>query len=286
VPRGFPKVLAGDQQPTIAEGSGRLRLADWIASTNNPLTARVAVNRIWQHHFDEGIVRTPTNFGQRGERPTHPELLDYLAVRFMESGWSMKAMHRLMMLSAAYQQSSHASPEMIAADPENFLFGRMNRTRLDAEAIRDSLLLVAGRLDTSLGGAGFQDVAIPRRSLYLMSVRTGAKSGFASVFDAPDSGAIVEKRSVSTVAPQALFLLNDPFSIDQAIALARRVVHECSAAQPEEQIGAVYRLVFGRLPTSEELAIGREQLQDTGEADRLERYCQLLLCANEFVYVD
>jgi hypothetical protein len=286
VPRGFPKVLAGDSQPAITEGSGRLRLADWIASPNNPLTARVAVNRIWQHHFGEGIVRTSTNFGERGERPTHPELLDYLALRFIESGWSTKAMHRLMMLSAVYQQSSRPARGTLPSDPENASLSRMNRMRLDAESLRDSLLFVAGRLDTSRGGAGFQDVGLPRRSLYLMSVRTGAKSGFASVFDAPDCSAIVEKRSVSTVAPQALFFLNDPFSSEQAAALAKRVAHQSSTSRPEDLIRAAYRLVFGRTPTGEELAIGRELLQRADQVDGLARYCQLLLCTNEFVYVD
>ncbi len=286
VPRGFPKVLAGDHQAAITEGSGRLRLADWIASTNNPLTARVAVNRIWQHHFGQGIVRTSTNFGRRGERPTHPELLDYLAFRFLESGGSLKAMHRLMMLSRVYQQQSGASSETLAADPENLLLSRMNRISLDAESFRDSMLVMAGRLDTVRGGVGFQDVALPRRSLYLMSVRTGTKSGFASVFDGPDSSAIVEKRNVSTVAPQALFLLNDPFTIDQARLLARRVTHESASSQPSEQIRGVYRLLFGRLPTAEEDAIGRSLLAGAGPADPLERFCQMLLCSNEFFYVD
>ncbi len=286
VPRGLPKFLAGDHQPAITEGSGRLRLADWIASSNNPLTARVAVNRIWQHHFGDGIVRTSSNFGRRGDHPTHPELLDYLAIRFVESGWSIKDMHRLIMLSAAYQQSGRATPETLVSDPENFLLGRMNRARLDAESLRDSLLVVSGRLDTSCGGVGSQDVALPRRSLYLMTVRTGTKSGFASVFDAPDGGAVVEKRSVSTVAPQALFLLNDPFSIEQAVALARRVAREFPASKPDQRIRAAYRLVFGRPPTGEEAAIGRELIQGGDESERLERYCQLLLCANEFVYLD
>ena len=286
VPRGFPKILAGDRQAAITEGSGRLRLADWIASTNNPLTARVAVNRIWQHHFGQGIVRTSTNFGRRGERPTHPELLDYLAFRFLESGGSLKAMHRLMMLSGVYQRQSGASSEALAADPENLLLSRMNRISLDAESFRDSMLVVAGRLDKVRGGVGFQDVTLPRRSLYLMSVRTGTKSGFASVFDGPDSSAIVEKRNVSTVAPQALFLLNDPFTIDQARLLARRVTQESASSDPSEQIRGVYRLLFGRLPTSEEDAIGRSLLGGAGPADPLERFCQMLLCSNEFFYVD
>ena len=136
------------------------------------------------------------------------------------------------------------------------------------------------------GGVAFQDVALPRRSLYLMSVRTGSKSGFASVFDAPDCGAVIEKRNVSTVAPQALFLLNDPFSIEQATRLAHRVGVQATSARPEDQIRAAYRLVFGRPPRDEEIVIGR-QVFETGEgAEALERYCQLLLCANEFIYVD
>ncbi|MSU35977.1 MAG: DUF1553 domain-containing protein [Pedosphaera sp.] len=286
VPRGFPKVLVGDQPVAITNGSGRLPLANWIASADNPLTARVAVNRIWQHHFGQGIVRTSTNFGRRGERPTHPELLDYLASCFMESGWSIKSIHRLIMLSAAYQQRSAADPEILAADPENLLLGRMNRQSLDAESFRDSLLSVAGRLDLRPGGVGFQEIGLPRRSLYLMSVRTGAKSGFASVFDGPDSSAIVEKRTVSTVAPQALFLLNDPFTIDQARELARRIAHDFSASTPDEQVRAAYRLLFGRSPTGVEISVGQTLLEGPGQADLLARYCQLLLGSNEFFYVD
>ena len=160
------------------------------------------------------------------------------------------------------------------------------RTRLEAEALRDSLLVVAGRLDASLGGPGFQEIALPRRSVYFMSVRTGAKSGFASIFDAPDCGAIVEKRSVSTVAPQALFFLNDPFSTDHARELARRVKEEYPTSGIEAWIQSAYRLVFGRSATGEEVGIGLELLRGTDVAARLERYCQLLICSNEFVYLD
>src|SRR5262249_2247030 len=130
VPRGFPTILAGNNQRPITQGSGRLQLAECLASAGNPLTARVLVNRLWQHHFGDGIVRSATNFGERGERPTHPELLDYLAWRFVQSGWSMKVMHRLIMLSAVYQQSSRTSPTALATDPENRLFARANRRRL------------------------------------------------------------------------------------------------------------------------------------------------------------
>jgi len=286
VPRGFPKVLSNHPPPVITEGSGRLPLGEWIASTQNPLTARVAVNRIWQHHFGEGIVRTTTNFGEKGDRPSHPELLDHLAVRFMESGWSIKAIHRLIMLSSVYQQSSRAAPETLAADPENQLWGRMPRRRLDAESLRDSLLYVANRLHSRQGGEAFRDELLPRRTLYMMSVRTGTSSGFASVFDGPDCSAVVEKRGDSIVAPQALFFLNDPFSRQQAEAMAQRILLGTTATDAETQIREAYRLTLGRAPTSEELDIGREQLTGTNPSERLGRYCQLLLSANEFVFID
>ncbi len=286
VPRGFPKILSGDKPPPITQGSGRRQLADWIASTNNPLTARVAVNRIWQHHFGQGLVRTSTNFGQRGERPTHPDLLDYLASYFIDSGWSMKALHRLILLSAVYQQGSNPTPESLAADPENRLLGHMNRTSLDAESLRDSLLATAGQLDMRMGGLGFLEMAEPRRSLYLMSVRTGVKSGFASIFDAPDSTAVVEKRSESTVAPQALFLLNDPFAIAQARAMARRAALESTSSDPERFIQSAYRIILGRLPDAEERIVARNVLSAQDPTDCQERLCQLLLCSNEFFYVD
>ncbi|HEY3789147.1 MAG TPA: DUF1553 domain-containing protein, partial [Urbifossiella sp.] len=212
VPRGFPKILTGDREVKITAGSGRLQLADWLVRPDHPLTARVMVNRIWQHHFGDGLVRTPNDFGERGDRPTHPDLLDFLAARFVESGWSVKAMHRLIMNSAAYQQGSHASAAALAGDPENRLFGRMNRRRLDAEAIRDSLLAVSGQLDLARGGPAFTDLAVPRRTLYLMSARTGANtSDFGRLFDRADPSLIVAQRGQSIVAPQALFFLNDPF---------------------------------------------------------------------------
>src|SRR5207248_830441 len=172
VPRHFPDVLAGARQQPITSGSGRLDLARWLTRPDHPLTARVMVNRIWQHHFGEGLVRTPSNFGKLGRPPTHPELLDWLARQFVQSGWSVKQMHRLIMLSAAYRQASEAAPETFRADPDNLLFGRMNRRRLEAEAIRDNVLAVAGRLDPMRGGPAVRDFAAPRRTLYLMTVRS------------------------------------------------------------------------------------------------------------------
>ena len=159
------------------------------------------VNRIWQHHFGEGIVRTPSNFGKLGDRPSHPELLDYLADRFVQSGWSIKAMHRLIMLSATYQQSSEPTREVAMSIPKIAFSGRMNRRRLEAEEVRDSLLAVAGRLDRTAGGPAMRDFNAPRRTLYLMTIRSD-RSGFGPLFDQADSTAPVDRRTVSTVAPR------------------------------------------------------------------------------------
>jgi hypothetical protein len=275
VPRRFPIILAGDKQPPITQGSGRLELARWIASPENPLTARVMVNRLWQHHFGEGIVRTPSNFGKLGERPTHPELLDYLARQLVESGWSLKQMHRAITLTATYQQGS--SPR--DRDPENRLFGRMNRRRLEAEAVRDSLLFVAGRLDRTLGGPATRDFNSPRRTLYQVSIRSD-RSTFRELFDAADTTAIIDTRAESTVAPQALFLLNHPFVREQAKSLAARVMRE--ADDEKRRIERLYVLLYGRPPREREAEIGRETMRRLG----LDAYCHLLMCANELIYVD
>jgi hypothetical protein len=283
VPRHFPVVLAGNRQPSITQGSGRLQLARWLASADNPLTARVMVNRLWQHHFGDGLVRSPSNFGKLGERPTHPELLDWLADQFVRSGWSMKAMHRLIMLSAAYQQQSEPDAATLAADPDNRLFSRMNRHRLEAEAIRDSLLAVSGRLDPSLGGKATRDFNSPRRTLYQMTVRSD-RSGFGPLFDVADSTAPADHRNVSTVAPQALFLMNHPFAKEQARALARRIM--TGTGTDAEKIGRLYVLLYGRPATEEEMTIGRALLGARASEAAWAEYCQVLLCANEFVYVD
>jgi cytochrome c553 len=286
VPRRFPRILAGDQQAPIREGSGRLQLARWLVSPEHPLTARVMVNRLWQHHFGLGIVRTPSDFGKQGERPTHPELLDYLARRFVESGWSIKAMHRLIMLSAAYQQSSEPFSETRIADPDNRLFGHMNRQRLEAEIIRDNLLAVGGQLDFTMGGKATPDFNSSRRSLYQMTVRSD-RTGFGPLFDMADSTAPVPTRAVTTVAPQALFLLNHPFVMKQKAALAQRILQDERIHDHQARIEKVYVLLYGRLPTEEELGIGLDFLTRQGPTtDVWESYCEILLCANEFIYVD
>jgi hypothetical protein len=245
------------------------------------------VNRIWQHHFGFGLVRTSANFGAMGERPSHPELLDYLAERFVSSHWSVKAMHRLIMLSSTYRQSTELKPISLASDPENRLLWRMNRRRLEAEAIRDSAFAVADRLDPSLGGPANLDVAMPRRSLYLMSARTGAKTAdFGPLFDAPNCSAVIERRNESTVAPQALFLMNDRLMIDLAGALAARIKGELRQGTQRERIGRLYEITLGRRPTPAEIEIGSQFFADRPAADAWPRYCQLLMCTNEFIYVD
>jgi hypothetical protein len=286
VPRRFPEVLAGTKQPPITKGSGRRELAHWLTRPDHPLTARVMVNRVWQWHFGDGIVRTPSNFGKLGERPTHPELLDHLAHEFVRSGWSIKKLHRLIMLSATYQQDSEAAPQAVKADPDNRLFGRMNRRRLEAEAVRDALLAVSGQLDRTMKGPATRSFATPRRTLYLMTIRSD-RSGFGPLFDSADSTAPVDRRTISTVAPQALFLMNNPFAVAQARALARRLM---TAETDRQRIGRAYALLYGRPPAAEEVAIGLELLAASRKRGAEERawedYCQVLLCANELVYVD
>ena len=290
VPRALPRLLAGDHQTPIGQGSGRLQLARWIASPDNPMTAKVMVNRIWQHHFSEGIVRTPNNYGKLGVPPTHPDLLDYLALRFIDSSWSIKAIHRMIMLSSAYQQSSTPDEQTLAADPDNQLFGRMNRQRLEAEPLRDALLAVSGGLDESMGGPAFRDLTTPRRTIYLMTIRSD-RSNYRMLFDAADPTAIVDQRIDSTVAPQALFLMNNPFVLDRARALARRALER----QPEAdraRIDWIYKLLYSRPATQKEVEIGLSAVRPSQPGSSItieaawEQYCQVLLCANEFVYID
>jgi Protein of unknown function (DUF1549)/Protein of unknown function (DUF1553)/Planctomycete cytochrome C len=305
VPRRFPRILAGDEQTPISQGSGRMELAKWLANADNPLTARVMVNRIWQHHFGEGIVRSANNFGKLGERPSHPELLDYLADRFVKLGWSIKAMHREIMLSATYQQSSIGETGTVEHDPDNRLLGRANRWRLESEAIRDSLLAAAGRLDLAMGGPALRDFAAPRRTLYLMTIRS-ERSGFGVLFDGADPLLPVEARTVSTVAPQSLFLMNNEFVVAQAAALADRILAESPAAaeavgttvdakagaEPRERasIERLYQLLYARGVTDREAAVGRDLLAArravSDERTAWIAYCQVLLCANEFIYID
>jgi hypothetical protein len=275
-PRRMPVFLAGEKQPPIPSGSGRRELAAWVASRRNPLTARVIVNRVWQGHFGAGLVRTPNNFGLLSEPPSHPALLDWLATRFMEEGWSLKRLHRRLMLTAAYQRASVVPQEQAARDPENRWLGRFAARRLEAEAIRDTMLSVAGRLDDTRGGPATHDLNRQCRSLYVQTARWD-RGSFAILFDAANPDASVERRDVSTVAPQALFLLNHPFVPTQAKGLAARLAREA------------HQLLFARPATVEEVSIARQLLAREGASGAEQAWLDLahvLLCSNEFFYVD
>jgi len=289
VPRGFPKVIAGEKSPAIAQGSGRLELARWLASTGNPLSARVMVNRIWQGHFGEGLVRTANNFGKLGEAPSNAALLDWLAAEFIQSGWSLKAMHRLIMASAAYQRAALHDADhgaLIESDPENRMLARFSTRRLEAEEIRDAMLAAAGGLDPALGGPATSDVKSARRSLYVATTRNN-RSNFSTLFDAGDPELCVERRDVSTVAPQALFFLNSPFVHAQAAELARRLL-----GAPDDEsarIDRAYELLYGRPADEQEHRIGLDFLGRRGERGAAEAwtdYAHALLCANEFLTID
>ena len=283
VARDVPHVLKTSGTLDQLTGSGRLELAKWLADASNPLTARVIVNRIWQHHFGRGLVETPNNFGKLGTPPSHPELLDYLATRFIESGWSIKHMHRLIMNTRTYQQSSQTRAEMIERDPDNRLLARAPRRRLEAEAIRDAMLFVAGILDVSPGGPAVTEISNPRRTLYLATVRSDTSS-YSRLFDAADSTSIIGKRDESTVAPMSLFMLNHPFVRQQAEVLAKRLATE-GGAGPVEKIEFLYETLYARRPVPAETRIGVALIAEGG-SDALADYCHVLLCANEFIYID
>jgi len=257
VPRQFLSILAGPNRKPFQHGSGRLELAEAIASKDNPLTARVIVNRIWLWHFGHGLVSTPSDFGTRCETPSHPELLDYLAVHFMNDGWSIKKLHRLIMLSAAYQQSSEDEPDRIARDPENRLLSRMNRTRLDFESMRDSLLFASGDLDLTMGGRPvemFKEPFARRRSIYGLVDRQFLPATFRT-FDFANPDIHAPLRIDTTVPQQALFLMNSPFVIERSRVLASRSDIE-AITDPSQKIQKLYQLIFQRQPTSQQLRAG------------------------------
>ncbi|HEX3725496.1 MAG TPA: DUF1553 domain-containing protein, partial [Pirellulales bacterium] len=277
--------------------TARLELARAIASRDNPLASRVLVNRVWAHHFGAGLVRTPSNFGVRGQPPTHPDLLDYLAARFMEDGWSIKQLHRRIMLSSTYMQSSAERPDAAQLDPTNRWLWKVNRRRLDFEALRDSLLAVAGRLDTTLGGPSF-DVTAPganRRSVYALIDRQ-ALPGLLPTFDFASPDTHSPERYTTVVPQQALFLMNGPFVVDVAKAFAaRQDVQE--AGTPAERIDRMVRIAWGRAGTEQEIALALAFIasDSAGSAagdspdpalSTWEAFAQSLLLANEFIYVD
>src|SRR5262249_20873624 len=265
VPRRMPEFFAGDQQPRISVGSGRRELANWVASRHNPLTARVIVNRIWQGHFGASLLRTPNNFGLLSEPPSHPALLDWLAARFVEDGWSLKRLHRRILLSATYQQSSVVGRDQLAGDPENRWLARFAARRLEAEAIRDAMLFVSGRLDPATGGPASADLNTTRRYRYVQTSRCD-RGTFAMLFDAANPDASEEKRNVSTVAPQALFLLNNDFALVQARKLTDRLIREIPKNETA-RIQRAFQLLFGRPASGEEIRIAQQVVASSGNQD-------------------
>lgn len=307
VPRRWLEVFGGEVVPANA-GSGRLQLAEWITNPKNPLTARVMVNRIWQHHFGKGLVQSPNDFGARGMPPTHPLLLDWLAAEFVSSGWSIKHLHKQIVLSAAYQQGSESRPDALKVDANNDLYWRFDRRRLTGEEIRDSLLAVSDQLDRTPGGAhpfppekswGFTQHApfntvyeTDRRSVYVISIRN-RRHPFLGLFDGADPNATTPQRQVTTVPTQALYFLNDPFFHKQADMLAARVL-----AKPDDagRLDELFRLTLLRSPTAKDRTTAdaflnrySTQLSDP-IADRPKiawtALTRVLLASNEFLYLD
>jgi hypothetical protein len=308
VPRGFLSVLSAEPAPPIpANRSGRLELADWLASPRNPLTARVMVNRVWLHLFGEGLVRSVDNFGVQGELPTHPELLDDLAVRFVEQGWSVKWLVRTIVLSRAYQMAVVEDHQAARMDSDNRLLWRANRRRLEAEVIRDAMLVVAGRLDRSLGGSSVADLGEQavrndnapthlnpeqqtRRSIYLPVIRNNLAPIF-DVFDFADPDVSTGRRDATTVPTQALYLMNSPFVHEQAQAAATRLL----ALPAAECLPTLYRRALGRSPTASEVDRARAFLQSYSEQrvgssnpdrDAWTALCQALFGSTEFRFIE
>ncbi|MBM3726575.1 MAG: DUF1553 domain-containing protein [Acidobacteria bacterium] len=281
VPRRFLTVLGGDTAGSFVKGSGRLELARAISG--HPLAARVMANRIWIGHFGQGIVRSPSNFGQLGERPTHPELLEYLSARLIESGWSLKTMHREIMLSQTYSTSSSSSGKGNAADPDNRLLWRANLTqRLDAESLRDSMLFVAGKLSDERGGPAVPlDGSNTRRTIYGYVGRT-TLDPMLSLFDFPNPNNTSEQRSVTLGPMQRLYFMNNEFVAGLAEAFAERV--KASGSDDGRRIRTAYRLAFGRVPTGDETGMAKDFLRASGGA--WSQLTQALLTAAEFSSVN
>jgi hypothetical protein len=312
VPRGFLTVLGGQTVREEEKGSGRRQLADWLTDRANPLTARVMVNRIWQHHFGKGLVKTPNDFGARGEKPTHPELLDWLANRFVESGWSVKSMHRLIMLSRAYQMSSADHAGNAGKDVNNDLVWRFNRRRLTAEELRDSILALAGSLDSQPGERHpfppeadwhytqhrpfIAEYSSTKRSVYLMQQRF-RKNQYLELFDGADTNAPTAVRPVSQTPVQALWAMNSPFAHEQARNFAQRMFTAFSDEQA--RIAYAYENVLGRPAEAEEIESAQKYLGEVSAAlaetgmpedqrplAAFASFSRVLLTSNELVFVE
>ena len=313
VPRGFVKILGGGPLAAESPGSGRLELAQWLTRPDNPLTARVMANRIWQYHFGRGLVKTPNDFGVRGLPPTHPELLDHLATQFIRSDWSVKAMHRLMMLSATYQEESVAAADLTdRSDPtdRSDYYAEFPRRRLSAEEIRDAILMVSGELDSTparehpfpspIGWGYTQHGPFSavydhnQRSVYLMTQRL-KRHPFLALFDGADPNATTAERLGTTVPTQALFFLNDPFIHTKAEKWAARLL--AASADESQRIELAWRRACGRSPTEIERGEANEFLtayrteltaakMDNVEARSLAAYLRTIFGSNEFLHLE
>lgn len=317
VPRKFPDVLGAQQLGSSDHGSGRLKLAQWIASEQNPLTARVIVNRVWQRHFGEGLVRSTSDFGIRGEQPSHPELLDWLARGFMESGWSLKALHRLILSSHTYRLASLDKAEALAVDPEDRLLWKFPRQRLDAESIRDTLLVLSGQLDAQPQVEPYpippqkewkytqhhpfkDDYPTQKRSLYQMTKRLTVGS-YMQTFDGPDPNACTSGRDQSVTPLQALYFVNDDFLHASADAISKRLLADKQFTTDAGRLDELFGLILAREPTSDEIELLSRHLDSLHEraevlaADETSTDVQQrvwasltrsLLRLNEFLYLD
>ena len=302
VPRGIPPRLGGAPSPMPEAQSGRLELARWIASPDNPLTARVIANRVWRWHFGRGIVTTPDNFGALGAVPTHPQLLDHLASVLVDSGWSIKSLHREIMASATYQQSALAPAALREADPENRLFARWKPRRLESEALRDSILFKTGRLDLNMGGsmlvvrpnkyvarAQLSEYArSTRRTVYLPVLRSSGLDG-QNAFDFADPTRICGDRRSSTVATQALYLMNSPLLHDSSDDYAQRLLEITPEQSTAQRADDMIRHVLGRNATPSERERAERFIASYAEAEATAAwaaFARVLLSSNEFLYIE
>ncbi len=286
VKRGFLEILGRKGRREFGDGSGRRELAEAIVDLGNPLTARVMVNRVWAMVFGQALVATPSNFGALGEKPTHPDLLDDLAARFMENGWSIKALTRELVLSSTYRQAAENPRVLRALDPENRLYSRMPRRRLDIEQFRDALLFVSGRLDQK-GGRSLEldDPGNLRRTVYGRISRKELNA-LMMQFDYPDANVHAAGRASTTTPMQKLWMMNNPFVMERAGQLAERL--NAPGRSIGENIRRAYEAMYGRPASEEEVALGEAYLTGTDESglSRWAQYAQILMAANEFLYVD
>ncbi len=303
VPRGFLSILGGQQLPADAKGSGRAQLADWITSPANPLTARVIVNRVWLWHFGRGLVNSPSDFGTRGESPTHPELLDYLATKFMNEGWSIKKLHREIVLSRAYQTASGHSQVSFDKDPKNEFYWKFDRRRLSAEELRDGLLAVTGELDSVPGGqhpfpprasytftqhrpfvGEIEKYDTNKRTVYLLQQRI-RRHPYLELFDGADTNASTPARAANNTAVQALYFMNNEFVFQRAGALASQLAW--AGATTPERLKFAYRQLYGRAPAPAELQKASSYLAAaSANKDAWSGLLRAMMASNEFLYID